>query len=185
MELLAQVDLLCDQLDDCRVKVDSLQNLLVAHSSHHQNLDALSPVFSKLSISNSSSKIKSIQHAHQKFVGRVEDEGERMRCGSGMPEYNLNSLTTNPALFVVGPEERISQLTNPQHPASPSLSYCEISTAVKFKPCPQGVVECVVCATPTVQKLCISTAVLLAHVHSNGGHHHTAQTCLIKVCMSC
>ncbi|XP_053642086.1 uncharacterized protein [Cherax quadricarinatus] len=180
LELLAQVDLLCDQLEDCRVKVDSLQSLTVAHSSHQQSLETITPDFSKMTISHCTSEMKKTKQLYKKSVDSVLDDEERMRTGSGVSEYDLKSLTDNPALVVIGPEGRISQLINPQHPASPSMKYREEATIAHFEPCPRGIVDCVVCTTPTVQQLHISTAVLLALLHSHAGYHLAAEKCLNK-----
>lgn len=179
MEVLARVDLLCEQLEDCRVKVDSMTSLLVAHSPQLQHIEALTPKFSKLTISKSKPKVK--HRVCEPFIDRVMDDKEKMRAGNISSDYNIEAVTINPALMVVGPEQRITQLASAHLIASPSQKYRDDCTLVRFESCPSGLVECITCTTPSVQRLWISTAVLQALVHAHTGHFKAAHTCLNEV----
>ncbi|XP_069191936.1 uncharacterized protein [Procambarus clarkii] len=180
LELLARVDLLCDQLEECQVKVDSLQSLLIVHPLHQPSLETMTTDLSQLTISSCKPDVKKTQLSCERMFDMVLDDEEKMRTGNTAIEYDLGYRPINPALVVVGPEERISQLANPKCRASPSMKYREEATITHFEACPRGTVKCLVCATPTVRQLHVATAVLLALVHSHGGYHQAAQKCLKK-----
>nr|XP_045604095.1 uncharacterized protein LOC123761976 [Procambarus clarkii] len=131
-------------------------------------------------ISSCKPDVKKTQLSCERMFDMVLDDEEKMRTGNTAIEYDLGYRPINPALVVVGPEERISQLANPKCRASPSMKYREEATITHFEACPRGTVKCLVCATPTVRQLHVATAVLLALVHSHGGYHQAAQKCLKK-----
>lgn len=175
LELLARVDLLCDQLDDCRVKVDSLLALLIAHPTHAQEY-----------LPKDAKVAKHVTMNTKPYEGKLScqvlseieiDSEEKMRDCSAAPEYELKAFHNHPGLVVVGAEERIGELAHPRQPVSPSMRYREDVTLVRVESCPDGQVKCVMCSTPALQELHISTAIILALVHAHNGQHIAAQTC--------
>ncbi|XP_042892233.1 uncharacterized protein LOC122266502 isoform X2 [Penaeus japonicus] len=175
LELLARVDLLCDQLEDCRVKVDSLLALLIAHPTHAHEYLPKDAIATKRVATNTKSHEGKLSC---QVLSEIEiDSEERMRDCSAAPDYDLKAFHGNPGLVVVGAEERIGELAHPRQPVSPSLGYREDVTLARVESCPDGQVKCVMCSTPALQQLHISTATLLALVHAHNGHHIAAQTC--------
>lgn len=177
--MLARVDLLCDQLDDCRVKVDSLLALLIAHPTHAQEY-----------LPKDAKVAKHVTMNTKPYEGKLScqvlseieiDSEEKMRDCSAAPEYELKAFHNHPGLVVVGAEERIGELAHPRQPVSPSMRYREDVTLVRVESCPDRQVKCVMCSTPALQELHISTAIILALVHAHNGQHIAAQTCFKRV----
>ncbi|KAK8384906.1 hypothetical protein O3P69_014459 [Scylla paramamosain] len=164
LELLAHVDMLCDQLDDCRVKVDSLEALLRTHPSSQEELQDLMPEFTKLSISKSSKVTK--KQGPEIFCDPVASNGERMRTESGAQDLHLKRCLP----FQAGAEEVAI--------SSPSVGQLDNVAIVRFSPCPSRGMRCVLCATPIIHHLRISTAVLLALLHAHSERFQAAQKCL-------
>lgn len=159
--------MLCDQLEDCRVKVDSLEALLKTHPSPQEE-DNLTQEFTKLSITKPA-KARNTK-GPEIFCDPVLADGERMRTESGMQEFSLKDI---PSMLQVEALERGN--------SSPSTEHREKITLVRFAPCPSGGVQCVLCATPIIHQLRISTSVLLALLHAQGERFQTAQKCLEQV----
>lgn len=160
--------MLCDQLEDCRVKVDSLESLLTTHPSSQEEVDNLMPEFTKLSITKPT-KPKSTK-GPEIFCDPLPSDGERMRTESGVQEFSLKDV---PTMLQVETDWTCN--------SSPSTEYREKITIFRFMPCPSGGVDCALCATPVIHQLRISTSVLLALLHAHGEHFHTAQKCLEQV----
>ncbi|XP_050713984.1 uncharacterized protein LOC126997000 isoform X3 [Eriocheir sinensis] len=165
LELLARVDMLCDQLEDCRVKVDNLESLLTTHPSSQEEVDNLMPEFTKLAITKPT-KARSTK-GPEIFCDPLPSDGERMRTESGVQEFSLKDV---PAMLQVEADWAFN--------SSPSTEYREKITIVRFMPCSSGGVECALCATPIIHQLRISTSVLLALLHAHGERFQTAQKCL-------
>lgn len=163
LELLARVDVLCDQLEDCRVKVDSLEALLRTHPSSQEELLDLMPEFTKLSISKPSKVTK--KQGPEIFCDPVAGSGERMRTESGAQDLHLKRCLP----FQAGPEEVA---------VSPSAGQLDNVAIVRFSACPVGGMRCVLCATPIIHQLRISTAVLLALIHAHSERFKAAHKCL-------
>lgn len=160
--------MLCDQLEDCRVKVDSLEALLKTHPSTQEELENLMPEFTKLAVTKPA-KARNTK-GPEIFCDPVPGDGERMRTESGMQEFNLKDI---PAMLQVEADDALN--------SSPSTEHREKVAIVRFSPCPSGGVQCVLCATPIVHNLRISTSVLLALLHAQGQRFQTAQRCLEQV----
>lgn len=173
------MDLLCDQLEDCRVKVDGLLALLIAHPTHAlEYLPKDAKVAKHVTMNTKAYEGK----LSCQVLSEIEiDNEEKMRDCSAASEYNLKAFHGNPGLVVVGAEERIGELAHPRQPVSPSLGYREDVTLARVESCPDGQVKCVMCSTPALQELHISTAIILALVHAHNGHHLAAQTCFRRV----
>ena len=169
MELLARVDVLCDQLEDCRAKIDSLEILLRTHLSPQEELLNIMPEFSKLAITKTPkvSKKKGLEI----FCDPVASNGERMRTESGVQDLHLKRCL--PAALQAGPTT--------EAPNSPSVGHRENVAIVNFSPCPSGGTQCVLCTTPIIHHLRISTAVLLALFHAHSERFQAAQKCLDQV----
>ncbi|MPC32860.1 hypothetical protein E2C01_026191 [Portunus trituberculatus] len=164
LELLARVDVLCDQLEDCRVKVDSLEALLRTHPSSQQELVDLLPEFTKLSISKPSKVTK--KRGPEIFCDPMGGSGERMRTESGAQDLHLKRCLP----FQAGQEEVAI--------SSPSVGQLDNVAVVSFSACPSRGMHCVLCATPIIHHLRISTAILLALLHAQSGRFQAAQKCL-------
>ena len=165
------MDVLCDQLEDCRVKVDSLESLLRTHPSSQEELLDLMPEFTKLSISKPSKVTK--KQGPEIFCDPVGGSGERMRTESGAPDLLLKHCLPLQA----GAEEVAI--------SSPSVGQFDSVAVVKFPACPVSSMRCVLCATPIIHQLRISTAVLLALLHAHSERFKAAQKCLDQVSGVC
>ncbi|XP_042211331.1 uncharacterized protein LOC121858770 [Homarus americanus] len=179
LELLAWVDLQCDQVDDCLFKIDILKSILVVHSPCDQTVATIVPEFSKLTISHNKSKSKKVrQQPHHQKTGRVVfEESEKMRAASRLPEFKLRKITGNPAVVKIGSQNQLVHFGNQEQPTSPITDHLKKTTVLQFEPCPRRTSECDTCATPAVQYLCISTNVLLGRIHSLQGQSGVAHKC--------
>lgn len=178
LELLARVDLLCDQLDDCLVKVDSLLTLLVVHPSNPQAFTAMSK-YSEIFLSEVPKTCKDgpDHSAFQIFSATDNFDEESIRgCNH---DYDLKPVSFD-QLIVVGPAERVSSLAVPQAPLSPSLSYRKETSVVQFESCPHEETGCQVCSTPAIHQLRMSAAVLFAYVLAHKGDFWPAKRNLSK-----
>ncbi|KAK3872322.1 hypothetical protein Pcinc_022540 [Petrolisthes cinctipes] len=198
LEVLASVDLMCDQFEDCRVKVERLISILAVHSTN--TASSTFPSITKSSTTTSkftapipcsleaakSTKVPKCTNLPDVQMIRVdrgwneEEEEEWMRDKStAAPEYKVKSVSFNPSLVVIGNEKRLPILANAHLALSPSTEFREdVSVVVGAVECPEGVVECMLCSTPLLHYLLISTANLLAMVHTYAGRYRPATTCL-------
>ena len=176
LELLARIDLLCDQLDDCLVKLDSILGILVVHPSNPQAFTAMNKKLEVFfSVESASTMKETDQTAFQIFADADNSEEENIRSCASSSEYDLKSVRFDTRLIVVGPEDRISHLACPKAPPSPSLRYREEVSVVKFEPCPHGENKCSVCSSPAVHQLRMSAAVLYAYIYAHKGNFRPAR----------
>ncbi|XP_068248450.1 uncharacterized protein [Palaemon carinicauda] len=178
LELLARVDLLCDQFDDCLVKVDSLLALLIVHPSNPQAFTAMSQK-SEMAREVPQTHKDGIDHPAFQIFSSDNFEEENIRDCSNQ-DFDLKSVSFDTRLIVVGPAKRVSQLTVPQAPPSPSLRYREEASIVQFEPCPQEKFGCQVCSTPAVHQLRMSAAVLFGYILAYKGNFWPAKKNLYK-----
>ncbi|XP_064118306.1 uncharacterized protein LOC135223625 isoform X2 [Macrobrachium nipponense] len=179
LELLARVDLLCDQLDDCLVKVDSLLTLLVVHPSNPQAFTAMSK-YSEIFLSEVPKTCKDTpDHPAFQIFSAADNFDEESIRGCSNHDYDLKPVSFD-RLIVVGPAERVSSLAVPQAPLSPSLKYRKETSLVQFESCPHEETGCQVCSTPAIHHLRMSAAVLFAYVLAHKGDFWPAKRNLSK-----
>ncbi|KAK7074469.1 hypothetical protein SK128_025684 [Halocaridina rubra] len=178
LESLAWIDLLCDRIEDCMVKVDSLIGLLVTHPSN-PDLYSVSEMPESTAKPPVASKYGNASPTFRIYCNAESNEEESLRTSSSF-EFDLKSPDINSGLVVIGAPERINQLSTMQAPPSPSLGFREKLTMVHTEHCPEGFTKCIVCSTPTVHQLRMFAAVLLTFVHAHKGHPSAAQKSLDK-----
>lgn len=192
LELLARVDLMCDQFEDCRVKVERLRSILALHStansvhsttamgvSYSATITSPSEIFAPIPCSLEADKFTKVQHGQVSEDSRGwEEEEQWMRDKSSTAaDFNVKSVTFNQSLIVIGNEKRLPILTNQQLTSSPSTEFREDVSVMQVVECPKGMVECMICSTPLLHQLLISTTHLLAMVHAYAGRYQPATSC--------
>ena len=197
---MAQVDLLCDHFDNCRVKIDSLDQLLKIHQHCSPTVSSsatakkgclratpqMSNKTTKAKVN--SSNMKSLEKKFENlsiFIEEEENDGERMRRErSASPHYQLN-LPPILDKELIGEPDRIGQLAHPNIcPLSPSLPYREKEYIPAFVNCPQGALQCSVCSS--VEPLCLAAIVstMTAFIHCQQDNKNGALVCIdqVRIC---
>ncbi|CAL4092103.1 unnamed protein product, partial [Meganyctiphanes norvegica] len=168
LELLAQVDLQCGQLEDCRVKVDSLEELLVAHPTGLKDSFVPATIMKK----TCSSTAKAMIQPTKFLVLADSDNNERIRnCVADDFDLELPTATTDAGLMIGA-----NKVNENKHgvPSSPSMKYREESSMGRLESCPHQLIGCLVCSCLVVHQLRISSSLLLATINSRQNRYQTA-----------
>ena len=170
------MDLLTDQFDDCRVKIDSLQDLLDVHKPSNKLREKNKQ---KVEVKSNSKNENLIFHDEILDERQNSSHLEKMReC-----EYNLEFPNDKfkGGLIAVGTEERIGYLASSEIkcPSSPSMTYREKKCIIKQSfDCPNNTVDCPICCSPDLHSLIATSASILSMLHSYNDRFNSAQSCI-------
>ena len=170
LSLLAELDILCDQMEDCRVKVDSLSILLKIHDEDvtlNNLMDRL-----KISPTKKKSNPRKLPPESKTEIYQDDVDEENIREAD---QYQLNKPSVKG--LIIREPDRIKTFSQPI-PLSPSIRYREQNFIPQLESCPLDVVNCLPCSDPTIQVLASQLSIFMAYIHCQEDQSKEALLCL-------
>ncbi|KAL7637383.1 UNVERIFIED_CONTAM: hypothetical protein RMT77_012111 [Armadillidium vulgare] len=171
---LSEIDLQCDQLDDCAIKIDSIENLFKSHCPSNKKANLGVEDTSMIKSSKRKGKMGNylelpcntkIRNDVSHLIPIYVDD-ENMRENESNQDFELKELSSQLGnqLLIIGKEERIDELAHPSVGfASPKEKYFVRSFSSR---CKVGDI-CPVCITPELSSVVVRSYTLLGVVYAH------------------
>lgn len=187
---MVEIDLQCEQLEECKIKIGSLNQLLQVHS--------LSPVDMSDDPSNCIINYNRNEEPAEVLKNSPSQKGVSMFSENDLTVYE-NLLESEECLdfnlkipfLEFGQEITIRDVkyiphlvhnSNNERLSSPSLGFREEKFVIKNISCPDAFVNCCVCVSPELHAAAIRTKIAIGIIYAQRKNFKDSQHCFIKVC---